>query len=496
LGFANVIDPGPPTAESCPQDALYSPGEIPCSQPASESALASTSFISSTSISPTTLMSTVARSTTSLDGIHALSIPGASNSGTSTSFRSMTSQRSSTLLSTSSLATGTFLSALSSSATDLFTSAPSNSESSSAPETVAASTDSPDSGGIPVRIRAVIAVCSILAALTIAALVFLLCRRRRRRPTPSISSTPPLLHQRTISSQPSSPTHLLSLPRPMSDPSSAPLTPPLKLRDRQLLHTPPRSMENGPSGQGTFSMPAHNDFPTSPICAPTINILEPRREKVYRLNCSTGSGLITYEHKTPSALETPYVLVTTASKTTSQFRRDSANSIDDSIAFVDEKKAVAPAPILLSPVRPPRPEELLEVPGLVRPNPGSCKLHPRSASSPIIPRPPIPAMHPGRLLSASLSSTSLHRQKQLQAHVRAPVQGETSSGFSDLSKDSQELCDLTKEYASEAKPYRGASTPQKCTGAPGMAFTTPHRTEELPKLRGGVDLEVLAGTYR
>ncbi|KAL5612067.1 uncharacterized protein BROUX77_002223 [Berkeleyomyces rouxiae] len=278
----------------------------------------------------------------------------------------------------------------------------------------------------------------------------------------------------------------------MSGPSKAPLTPPLRLQDRQMLYTPPRSMENGPGGQGMFSMSTNDGFPPSPICAPTINILEPRKEKLHCFNSNSCQSELGSEAGALSYLGPRSRGASAATKIEGSSKQDNSSSLESLTFSLNGTRAWGTSKVPHALVRPPRPEGLLGVPGLVRPDPGSSKLHPRSASPPIIPRPPIPAMHPGRVLSASSSSSSLHKQKQAQEQI--PTQNSLSPLQSDLDKALPKSYELVNNDPTQTKSQNVGSF--KYTDAPGVALTMSHKTETLPKLLGGVDLKDLAGAYR
>jgi len=148
------------------------------------------------------------------------------------------------------------------------------------------------SGGAKIAIG----VCSGLALVTLISVALLCLYRRKRRRT----------HLGLAKNIPSSgsPTPLISTTNSAAS-GGAPLTPPLRLRDRRFLPSILRPGNRSPSPPLTPLTPAYGGysphhrlhpssggvFPSSPICSPTTNKLVPRHEKTPRVNgASLGIG--------------------------------------------------------------------------------------------------------------------------------------------------------------------------------------------------------------
>ncbi|KAK3320620.1 hypothetical protein B0T19DRAFT_244239 [Cercophora scortea] len=236
IGFHSILDPGPPPAEfACQTTDAKANG--PCTQP----------FLKAPE--PTSSCSVTVTSK------HSMSL----------SLASSTSARTTT---TSSTAVPSPAGASSSSAT------PTILDAHGVDETTATS-------GLSQGSKIAIAVCSTVALLVIIC-VALFCLRRRHRHRSSFHSHLRLAGGMRMPG--GSPTPLIS-PANSATGSAAPLTPPLRLRDRRFLPAILRPGNRSPSPPLTPLTPAYSPgypsavFPASPICAPTTNKLVPRHER-------------------------------------------------------------------------------------------------------------------------------------------------------------------------------------------------------------------------
>lgn len=154
--------------------------------------------------------------------------------------------------------------------------------------------------GLSTGAKIAIGVCSGLALVALAALsLFCLYRRRRRKSSRhrSLQSNP----GRESDVPPSgSPTPLISTIYSGSKGGEAPLTPPLRLRERRFLPSILRPGSRSSSPPLTPLEPAFNPggnhggvFPSSPICSPTTNKLVPRSEEKPRVHGGSFGSLTT-----------------------------------------------------------------------------------------------------------------------------------------------------------------------------------------------------------
>lgn len=160
------------------------------------------------------------------------------------------------------------------------------------------------------------------------ALLRLYRKKRRRAPHHRFLRT----HLRLTKNIPpsGSPTPLISTTNSAAS-GGAPLTPPLRLRDRRFLPSILRPGNRSPSPPLTPLTPAYGGyrphhhlhpssggvFPSSPICSPTTNKLVPRHEKTPRVNGASfgiGASESAAGILPPSAFALPALPVTATSR--------------------------------------------------------------------------------------------------------------------------------------------------------------------------------------
>lgn len=312
-------------------------------------------------------------------------------------------------------------------------------------------TGSPLSAGAKVAIGVGSAVA--LIAL-VAAVLLCLYRRKRRTKSPHRSLRTQLrLAQQVPPSH--SPTPLISATHSAAS-GNAPLTPPLRLRDRRFLPSILRPGNRSPSPPLTPLTPAYSPtysptthrlhpgsgntgvFPASPICSPTTNKLIPRHESAPRVHAgsigsthtaaTTGTSNMA-PHSFPTAMPLPGTANSRGSLSSYGTSDRSiitgtgpSSSLRNEISHQYHMPFTAPSPVTGgsrgqgtatppgSPTRPPRPHETpLEIPDLVSPasptgaGPATpSRLGPppnRSLPPPPPPPPPLPGVMGGNTAS-------------------------------------------------------------------------------------------------
>ncbi|KAK1836082.1 hypothetical protein QBC39DRAFT_410506 [Podospora conica] len=152
--------------------------------------------------------------------------------------------------------------------------------------------------GLSTGAKIAIGVCSGLALAALVALsLFCLYRRRRRKSSRHHSLRSHLGRESDVPPS-GSPTPLISTIYSGSKGGEAPLTPPLRLRERRFLPSILRPGSRSSSPPLTPLEPAFNPggnhggvFPSSPICSPTTNKLVPRNEEKPRVHGGSFSSL-------------------------------------------------------------------------------------------------------------------------------------------------------------------------------------------------------------
>ncbi|KAJ9138595.1 hypothetical protein NKR23_g8321 [Pleurostoma richardsiae] len=312
-------------------------------------------------------------------------------------------------------------------------------------------------GGISTETKIAIGVCSAVGFIAIALLAFLLLLRHKRREQSYPSTLRKRIRITHDFSAPGagSPAPLISPANSTTSEGRPPLTPPLRLRDRKFL---PSILQQAVTRQGSpppFGSPLYADhlrddfFPSSPICAPTTNKLEPRQEKAGKvLGFKSAPPPVSFS--LPRSSLGSYAASGTTTLGSSSLRREVVSTSTDGtypnanigIAVLPDSAVSTPPS---SPTRPPRPHDTpLEIPGLLTakavpgppPNRGlpPPPLSPPPTSplpvSPLSPPPPAfltrgsgTAPHAARL--ASPSASPLSYQRGLPAASVEPTKGRT-----------------------------------------------------------------------
>ncbi|KAM7201174.1 hypothetical protein V8F20_004920 [Naviculisporaceae sp. PSN 640] len=307
-----------------------------------------------------------------------------------------------------------------------------------------------ESSGLSHGAKIALAVCSVLGLLILVGLIFIFLRRRKRRKTQFRSA---LLQSQLLGSTGGrggdgmffpfsgrggggdggySPTPLISpagsaVGGSINTVADPPLTPPLRLRDRRLLLPSilRTSRSSDVSPPLTPLTPAYSpnhtnannssatSFPTSPICAPTVNKLVPRHERTPTpqkipieslppLASSNGANggnggsnsrrgsMITASNN--SATYCPSSMG--ANSHTSLLRHEvTLSSTSSSASTVVPPHACSSPPG--SPPRPPRPHDTpLEIPDLLSAAPATSSMSPPPAFRGFSPPGPLPSPPP------------------------------------------------------------------------------------------------------
>lgn len=321
------------------------------------------------------------------------------------------------------------------------------------------------SDNLSAGVKAAVAVCAVLALLIFLGFGIFFCRRHanRKRPFSTSCLKADIRHHHGLPPHPAdSPTPLIS-PTNSASGALAPLTPPLRLRDRKLLpsilrpisrsSSPPLTSLSPPNSPNHVSHQHQLLFPSSLICMPTIDKLAPRHERtpnVYGIPVppSTLSAVSTGPRSSFGSFA-----ASGSTTANSSLRNEKTTNTNHSTTKI-------PSTGPCSPNRPPRPHEAaLEIPDLVSP------------TSPL----PVysPTSHAGHTPNrgAAVSPTSPVSPLSLYSHVTTSP----TAASTDLTSEAHALCELTKEYAREKRESWSSWTTGG--GGPGVALS-PARSKQ------------------
>ncbi|KAF7536463.1 hypothetical protein G7Z17_g13041 [Cylindrodendrum hubeiense] len=317
--------------------------------------------------------------------------------------------------------------------------------------------------GLTTGVKVTIGLTTIIAIAIIATLAICLLRRRSRKgdirgkikhpsspapagsPTPLVS--PALSHAEADGVQ---------LTTSHTDANGVQLTPPARLRERRLL---PTLMNQRFSQSG--KSPNLPGFPMSPLYSPTTGRLTPRHERTPKIR----NGV--------NAVAVPRIVMTAPDggwmnqeKYPSALGRESPTSASNAGPQVGYNNG--------SPTRHPRSHErIVNIPELISPGP-----------------PPNRAL-PSTPPNGSRSPTSIASRPD-DADVAYGVSLQHPAQLHALSQDSQELCDMTEDYARESHNSWGSWG----GGGPGVSVSSLNkgRSTRSPAMEEA-ELERLGGRY-